>query len=233
MTGSEPFVLSRKEAYIGVLIDDLVTKGVDEPYRMFTSRAEYRLLLRQDNADERLTPLGFKLGLVDNERYNRLLNKLACKERVVSFCKNFSVVPDSVNHLLLFKDTAVLKQNSKLDTLVRRPQLSLMDFLPYIPKLKILLDSIDISLQEEVFQSAEILLKYAGYIDRESVVANKMERLEDLVISEKFHYDLIESLSTEARQKLGKVKPATIGQAARIPGVSPSDISVLLVLLGR
>ncbi len=233
VTGSEPFVLSRKEAYIGVLIDDLVTKGVDEPYRMFTSRAEYRLLLRQDNADERLTPLGFKLGLVDNERYNRLLNKLACKERVVSFCKNFSVVPDSVNHLLLFKDTAVLKQNSKLDTLVRRPQLSLMDFLPYIPKLKILLDSIDISLQEEVFQSAEILLKYAGYIDRESVVANKMERLEDLVISEKFHYDLIESLSTEARQKLGKVKPATIGQAARIPGVSPSDISVLLVLLGR
>ncbi len=231
--GGNPFILSRSEAYIGVLIDDLVTKGVDEPYRMFTSRAEYRLLLRQDNADERLTPLGFKLGLAGMERYNRLRIKLAFKEVLVTFCRKFSVSPDSINNLLVLKETSRLKQNVKLDTLIRRPQLSIFDFLGYIPKLEDIYQSIELSLRQEVFQAAEILLKYSGYIDRESVVASKLTRLEDLLINDKFNYNGIDSLSTEARQKLEKVQPLTIGQASRIPGVSPSDINVLLVLMGR
>ncbi len=231
--GGNPFILSRSEAYIGVLIDDLVTKGVDEPYRMFTSRAEYRLLLRQDNADERLTPLGFKLGLAGMERYNRLRIKLAFKEVLVTFCRRFSVSPDSINNLLVLKETSRLKQNVKLDTLIRRPQLSIFDFLGYIPKLEDIYQSIELSLRQEVFQAAEILLKYSGYIDRESVVASKLTRLEDLLINDKFNYNGIDSLSTEARQKLEKVQPLTIGQASRIPGVSPSDINVLLVLMGR
>ncbi|MEI7525319.1 MAG: tRNA uridine-5-carboxymethylaminomethyl(34) synthesis enzyme MnmG [Mariniphaga sp.] len=231
--GGNPFILSRSEAYIGVLIDDLVTKGVDEPYRMFTSRAEYRLLLRQDNADERLTPLGFKLGLAGLERYNRLRIKLAFKDVLVTFCRKFSVSPDSINNLLVLKETSSLKQNVKLDTLIRRPQLSIFDFLGYIPKLEEIYQSIELSLRQEVFQAAEILLKYSGYIDRESVVASKLTRLEDLLISDKFNYNGIDSLSTEARQKLEKVQPLTIGQASRIPGVSPSDINVLLVLMGR
>ena len=233
VVGADPFVLTRSDAYIGVLIDDLVTKGVDEPYRMFTSRAEYRLLLRQDNADERLTPLGFKLGLVDQDRHERLLDKIEYKYKVINFCKNFSVRPSDVDTLLISKGTTGLRQNIKLDALIRRPQISIFDFVDLLPSLNKLFGEINMSLRQEVFESAEILLKYAGYIDRESIVAEKLSRLENVLISDKFNYELIESLSTEARQKLDRVKPKTIGQAARIPGVSPSDINVLLVLLGR
>ena len=180
-----------------------------------------------------MTPLGFKLGLAGMERYNRLRIKLAFKEVLVTFCRKFSVSPDSINNLLVLKETSRLKQNVKLDTLIRRPQLSIFDFLGYIPKLEDIFQSIELSLRQEVFQAAEILLKYSGYIDRESVVASKLTRLEDLLINDKFNYNGIDSLSTEARQKLQKVQPLTIGQASRIPGVSPSDINVLLVLMGR
>ena len=233
VVGKEPFVLSRSDAYIGVLIDDLVTKGVDEPYRMFTSRAEYRLLLRQDNADERLTPMSFKLGLASHARYSRLLEKIKWKNEILIFCRNNSVKPDSVNQLLISKNTSELRQNIKLEALVRRPQLSLFNFLDIIPSLRDIFNLIDESLRTEVLESSEILLKYSGYIDRESIVAEKLTRLENVHISKMFNYELIESLSIEAREKLEKVKPVTIGQAARIPGVSPSDINVLLVLLGR
>ena len=231
--GKDPFILSRNEAYIGVLIDDLVTKGVDEPYRMFTSRAEYRMLLRQDNADERLTPMGFKLGLVDEDRNNLLISKLMWKSRVVLFCRDFVVKPSLVLNLLSVKDTTPLKQNCKLEVLVRRPQLSIFDFLELISPLKELYDSIDSFMRWEVFHSAEISLKYSGYIEREAVVAEKLIRLENVQISNKFEYQSIDSLSMEARQKLCKINPKTIGQASRISGVSPSDINVLLVLLGR
>ena len=229
----EAFVLSRNEAYIGVLIDDLVTKGVDEPYRMFTSRAEYRLLLRQDNADERLTPKGYVIGLVDEFRMKRFNRKLEAKERIVLLCKRMSVSPIVTDELFKAKSTSLLKQNAKLSSLITRPQLSVFDFIDIVGPLKDLYNSIESSMRDEVFSAAEILLKYSGYIDRELVVAEKLLRLEGLAISEWFKYEDIESLSTEARQKLGKVKPKTIGQASRIPGVSPSDINVLLVLLGR
>ena len=233
ITKGDPFILSRNEAYIGVLIDDLVTKGVDEPYRMFTSRAEYRMLLRQDNADERLTPKAFNLGLVSEDRYNRLVNKLMWKNKVELLCRNFIVKPSLIIDLLVTKDSAPLKQNSKLDALVRRPQLSIFDFFEFIIPLKELFYGMDSSLRHEVFQAAEITLKYSGYIERESVVADKLIRLENIRITDKFEYQKIDSLSTEARQKLIRINPKTIGQASRIPGVSPSDINVLLVLLGR
>ena len=229
----DPLVLSRSEAYIGVLIDDLVTKGVDEPYRMFTSRAEYRLLLRQDNADERLTPIGHRIGLATDERYDRLIRKMALKENLVSFCQNFSVKPDLINEFLGSKCSSLLRQNIKLDALIKRPHIDIFDLVAVIKPLQDIHDSLELSLQREVFESAEILIKYSGYIERENIVAEKLQRLENVQILEKFNYQLIESLSTEARQKLEKVKPKTIGQAARIPGVSPSDINVLLVLMGR
>ncbi len=229
----DPFILLRNEAYIGVLIDDLITKGVDEPYRMFTSRAEYRILLRQDNADERLTPIGYKLGMVSDQRYQALLNKLKLRDEVISFCKNYSVKASMVKHLLTLKETPVLKQSTKLEMLIMRPQLSIFDFLDVVPELRKLYHSIDPSLQNDVFNSSEILLKYSGYIEREVLVADKFKRLEGIVIDRKFNYQLLESLSTEARQKLERLQPKTIGQASRIPGVSPSDINVLLVLMGR
>ena len=229
----DPLVLSRSEAYIGVLIDDLVTKGVDEPYRMFTSRAEYRLLLRQDNADERLTPIGHRIGLATDERYDRLIRKMALKENLVGFCQSFSVKPDLINEFLGSKGSSLLRQNIKLDALIKRPHIDIFDLVAVIKPLQDIHDSLELSLQREVFESAEILIKYSGYIERENIVAEKLQRLENVQILEKFNYQLIESLSTEARQKLEKVKPKTIGQAARIPGVSPSDINVLLVLMGR
>ena len=229
----DPFVLLRNEAYIGVLIDDLINKGVDEPYRMFTSRAEYRLLLRQDNADERLTLMAYKFGLVSDERYITLIKKLEFRDRVIAFCKEFSVKASIVNDLLVSKDTPTLKHSTKLELLLMRPQLSIFDFLEVIPELRKLFKSVDLSLQTEVFNSAEILIKYSGYIEREVLVADKFKRLEGIVIDKKFNYQLLESLSTEARQKLDKLQPKTIGQASRIPGVSPSDINVLLVLMGR
>ena len=228
-----PFILLRNEAYIGVLIDDLITKGVDEPYRMFTSRAEYRILLRQDNADERLTPIGYRLGMVSEQRYQSLLDKLKLRDDVISFCKNYSIKASVVKSLLNLKDTPVLKQSTKLEMLIMRPQLSIFDFLEIIPELRNLFQSIDSSLQYDVFNSSEILLKYSGYIEREVLVADKFKRLEGIVIDRKFNYQLLESLSTESRQKLERLQPKTIGQASRIPGVSPSDINVLLVLMGR
>jgi tRNA uridine 5-carboxymethylaminomethyl modification enzyme len=233
ISGKDPFVLSRSEAYIGVLIDDLVTKGVDEPYRMFTSRAEYRLLLRQDNADERLTPIGFEFGLASEFRYNNLITKQRLRDNVIKFCKSYLVQVDLCKSLFEEKSTAIPKHNTKLSTLITRPQLSIFDFLSFIPKLKSLYEATPLFLRKEVFESTEILLKYSGYIDREYIVAERALRLEGVVIDKKFNYQHIESLSTEARQKLQKIQPLTIGQASRIPGVSPSDINVLLVLLGR
>jgi len=231
--GKDALILSRNEAYIGVLIDDLVTKGVDEPYRMFTSRAEYRLLLRQDNADERLTPIGYKLGLVSESRYAIFLKKIDYRNKVLEFCKNFSVKADLLNDLLLEKSTAVLVHGTRLESLIMRPQLSIFDFIPVIPKFEKLYNSIESEIRKEVMESSEILIKYSGYIDRESSVAEKYRRLEGIAIDKKFSYQELVSLSTEARQKLEKIQPKTIGQASRIPGVSPSDINVLLVLLGR
>jgi len=189
--------------------------------------------LRQDNADERLTPKAFNLGLVSEDRYNRLVNKLMWKNKVELLCRNFIVKPSLIIDLLVSKDSAPLKQNTKLDALVRRPQLSIFDFFEFIIPLKELFYGMDSSLRHEVFQAAEITLKYSGYIERESVVADKLIRLENIRITDKFEYQKIDSLSTEARQKLIRINPKTIGQASRIPGVSPSDINVLLVLLGR
>jgi len=227
------FILSRNEAYIGVLIDDLINKGVDEPYRMFTSRAEYRLLLRQDNADERLTPLGYKLGLISVERHKLFLSKLEFRNRVVEFCKTYSVKAGLLNEFLMEKGTSILNHGMKLESLIMRPQLSIFDFISIIPRFEKLYISIDCAIRKEVMESSEILIKYSGYIERESSVADKYKRLEGILIDRKFNFLNIESLSTEARQKLEKIQPKTIGQASRIPGVSPSDINVLLVLLGR
>ena len=228
-----PFVLKRNEAYIGVLIDDLVTKGVDEPYRMFTSRAEFRLLLRQDNADERLTLKGYDLGLIDINRKNRLLKKIELKESLIQLCDKLIVPIELTDSLFEEKGTSRLKRKTKLSNLITRPQLSIFDFLDLIEPLKFFYEDIDPSLRNELFESAEIQLKYSGYIERESIVADKLLRLENLPIGGWIKYSEIESLSTEARQKLNSIKPSTIGQAARIPGVSPNDINVLLVLLGR
>ena len=233
INGKNPFVLSRNEAYIGVLIDDLVTKGVDEPYRMFTSRAEFRLLLRQDNADERLTLKGFELGLVSAERVNHFINKIKSKDYLVSFCKNYAVGANCLSELLNSKGTPILKRGTKLDSLIMRPQLSIFDFIGVISQLESLYYSIESSQRDEIFKSAEINIKYSGYIEREDAVAAKLLRLEGVVIDKKFNYRHIDSLSIEAREKLEKIQPKTIGQASRIPGISPSDINVLLVLLGR
>jgi len=233
ISGGEPLILSRNEAYIGVLIDDLVTKGVDEPYRMFTSRAEYRLLLRQDNADERLTPIGYKVGLVSEHRYALYRKKLDFRNKVMDFCKNYSVKADLLNDLLTEKGTATLNHGAKLEVLIMRPQLSIFDFIGVLPRFEKLYKSIDESIRKEVIESAGILIKYSGYIEREGSVAEKYRRLEGIFIDKKFNYQQLGSLSTEARQKLERIQPKTIGQASRIPGVSPSDINVLLVLLGR
>jgi tRNA uridine 5-carboxymethylaminomethyl modification enzyme len=229
----DPFILTRNEAYIGVLIDDLVTKGVDEPYRMFTSRAEYRLLLRQDNADERLTPKGYSLGIVSEERNKFFLNKIEFRNKIIDFCKHYSVRANFLNKLLVEKGTTALNHGAKLESLILRPQLSIFDFVEVIPGFKKLYNSIDSPIRREVMESAEILIKYSGYIERENLVADKFRRLEGILIDKKFNYQQLESLSTEARQKLERIQPKTIGQASRIPGVSPSDINVLLVLLGR
>ncbi|WP_439182124.1 tRNA uridine-5-carboxymethylaminomethyl(34) synthesis enzyme MnmG [Carboxylicivirga taeanensis] len=227
------FVLSRDEAYIGVLIDDLVTKGVDEPYRMFTSRAEFRILLRQDDADVRLTPKSYKIGLAPQLRMDHLEAKMRLRDEVVEFLKNFSVKANSVNDWLVTKGTTPLKQGVKLIDLLMRPQLGINDLIEGIPAFADYVKSIDPDRREEVLESAEIILKYSGYINRERLLADKFKRLENLQIEGKFDYATIKSLSTEARQKLTKFQPETIGQASRISGVSPSDINVLLVLMGR
>ena len=231
--GGSPFLLGRDEAYIGVLIDDLVTKGVDEPYRMFTSRAEYRILLRQDDADMRLTERSYQLGLADRHRYDLLQEKKEYRDRIMSFCENYSVKPQYINAGLERLGTAPLGHGCKLYDLVLRPQLDLMKLSDLIPALKEELDKVPASRKEEIIEASEILIKYSGYIKREQMIADKISRLESIRIKGKFDYSSIQSLSTEARQKLERIDPETIAQASRIPGISPSDINILLVLLGR
>ena len=230
--GGEPFILRRDEAYIGVLIDDLITKGVDEPYRMFTSRAEYRILLRQDNADERLTEKSAAIGLAKSDRVELLKQKTEEVNRIIAFSKNYSLKPDKINSYLESIGTSPLRQGVKLIELLTRPQISLEKIQEAIPALKEQLDMIP-NRTEEIIESANIKIKYEGYIKRERIIADKLTRLEDIKIQDRFNYNGIQSLSTEAREKLTAINPETIAQAGRIPGVSPNDISVLLVLLGR
>lgn len=231
-TGNDEFTLKRDEAYIGVLIDDLVTKGVDEPYRMFTSRAEYRILLRQDNADMRLTPYAQKYGLASSKRTERLEQKKKEIGLIEDFCRNFPVKAAKINPFLESVGTTPLAGGTRIFDLINRPQLSLASLSSKIEEFKKLLDSIT-EEKEETMEAAEIEMKYHGYIARERALADKMQRLEDIRIANHFNYEKITQLSTEARQKLSTIKPETLAQASRIPGVSPSDISVLLVLLGR
>jgi tRNA uridine 5-carboxymethylaminomethyl modification enzyme len=230
--GGTPFTLRRDEAYIGVLIDDLITKGVDEPYRMFTSRAEYRILLRQDNADERLTKKSREWGLATTERVQLLEEKEKKTTAIIDFVSGFSVKADRINPFLERLGTSPLKQGVKLVDLLTRPGIDLETMAQAIAPLKARLDAIG-ERKEEIIESANIKMKYSGYIQRERLVADKLTRLEDIRIKDKFNYNEIQSLSTEARQKLTKLNPETIAQASRIPGVSPNDISVLLILLGR
>ena len=229
---SAGFILHRDEAYIGVLIDDLVTKGVDEPYRMFTSRAEYRILLRQDDADARLTEKAYELGLASRERYDWWQEKKQHIEEIETFCQNFAIKPRLINSALEALGTTPLQFGCKLVDLVNRPQLNLQNLSEIIPQLKEVLNR-PANRQEEIAEAAEIRMKYKGYIDRERIVADKMHRLENIKIKGHFKYDELQGLSTECRQKLEKIQPETLAQASRIPGVSPSDINVLLVLLGR
>jgi tRNA uridine 5-carboxymethylaminomethyl modification enzyme len=229
----EEFILKRNEAYIGVLIDDLVTKGVDEPYRMFTSRAEFRILLRQDNADIRLTEKSYNLGLASLERVNLLNEKVNLISDIINFSKKFSVKQRFVNQLLIEKGSAELKQSVKLFDLILRPQISIFDLIEYITPFKTFLEVIPEERRMEIIEGAEVNIKYNGYINREKGLAEKLEKFESITIEDRFNYSEIKSISTEARQKLEKINPKTIGQAKRISGVSPSDINVLLVLLGR
>lgn len=231
--GKALFTLARDEAYIGVLIDDLVTKGVDEPYRMFTSRAEYRILLRQDDADVRLTPKAYKIGLADEHRYELLQAKLAARDRLIEFCRDFSVRAAVINPKLEAAGFEPLKQGQKLYELLLRPALDIVTLSPMIDALKAEIDAITPELRDEVVEAAEILIKYQGYIDRERLIADKLNRLEEVRISDRFDYSTITAISTEARQKLAKHRPETIGEASRIPGISPSDINILLLLMNR
>ena len=232
LAGQEPFVMRRAESYIGVLIDDLVTKGVDEPYRMFTSRAEYRILLRQDDADARLTERSYELGLASRERYDHWLTKKQTISEIEDFCSHFSVKAALINPGLRALGSEELQRGCKLIDLIMRPGLTLTNLAPYIPTLSDKLQSIK-DRREEIVEAAEVRMKYSGYIRREKEIAEKIHRLEDLRIRGRFHYEDIQSLSTEARQKLTKIDPETMAQASRIPGVSPSDINVLLVLMNR
>ena len=231
--GGVPFTLARDEAYIGVLVDDLITKGVDEPYRMFTSRAEYRILLRQDDADLRLTGRAYEIGLATKERYDLMCSKRDEINRIVDFAKNFSVKPALINGALEQLGTTPLREGCKLADLIERPQLTLQNLSEHIKGLKTELDKTPAERKEEIIEAAEILMKYSGYISRERLIADKMKRLEDIRIKGRFDYNSLQSLSTECRQKLIKHDPETLAEASRIPGVSPSDINVLLVLLNR
>ena len=236
-TGTRTFVLRRDEAYIGVLIDDLVTKGVDEPYRMFTSRAEYRILLRQDNADTRLTPYAEKLGIAGTERSKRYKEKQESIQEMLSIAANANIRPTEINALLEDHQSKTLNHGAKLSELIARPELRVKDFdkLRYIPDIDRFFYAAERTKVaiEEILEATEVLIKYEGYIRRERILADKMQRLEDLKIKGRFNYSILTQLSTEARQKLSDIDPETLAQASRIPGVSPSDISVLLVLLGR
>lgn len=230
--GGEPFVMNRDESYIGVLIDDLTTKGVDEPYRMFTSRAEYRILLRQDDADSRLTEKAYNLGIATCKRYDWWLEKKETIERIISFCEDTPINKEHINPQLEALGTTPLRAGCKLVDLVTRPNLTLQNLSEIIPSLKEILESPK-NRKEEITEAAEIKMKYKGYIDRERIVADKMHRLENIKIKGRFDYATLHEISTEGRQKLSSIEPETLAQASRIPGVSPSDINVLLVLLGR
>ena len=230
--GRDPFVMKRDESYIGVLIDDLVTKGVDEPYRMFTSRAEFRILLRQDNADARLTPYGIHYGLIDEKRKEMFERKQENIRQLLSFCKEYSVATDKINPSAESLGTAPLLHGMKLDALLVRPELNFKNLSEIIPELSEQINLID-TQREETVEAAEIELKYHGYIDRERQLAEKMNRLENIRIRGKFNYKELTHLSMESRQKLERIDPETLAEASRIPGVSPSDINVLLVLMHR
>ena len=230
--GGQPFVMKRDESYIGVLIDDLTTKGVDEPYRMFTSRAEYRILLRQDDADARLTERAYELGIAKRDRYDWWIEKKEAIQRLVTFCEEFPIKAQEINTLLAKFDTTPLRAGCKLADLIARPQLNLQNLSTIIPELKAAIEA-PLNRKEEIIEAAEIRIKYKGYIERERIIADKMHRLEHIKIKNRFHYDELHEISTEGRQKLSAINPETLAQASRIPGVSPSDINVLLVLLGR
>ena len=230
--GGQPFVMKRDESYIGVLIDDLTTKGVDEPYRMFTSRAEYRILLRQDDADARLTERAYELGIAKRDRYDWWMEKKEAIQRLVTFCEEFPIKAQEINPLLTKFDTTPLRAGCKLADLIARPQLNLQNLSTIIPELKAAIEA-PLNRKEEIIEAAEIRIKYKGYIERERIIADKMHRLEHIKIKNRFHYDELHEISTEGRQKLSAINPETLAQASRIPGVSPSDINVLLVLLGR
>ncbi|MDE6072186.1 MAG: tRNA uridine-5-carboxymethylaminomethyl(34) synthesis enzyme MnmG [Muribaculaceae bacterium] len=232
--GEEGIVLGREQAYIGVLIDDLVTKGVDEPYRMFTSRAEYRILLRQDDADMRLTPVGYEIGLATRERYDAMVSKREQRDRLITFCEKYLVkANEDVNAFLESVGTTPLNASIRLVELVKRPQLGIVSLSSILPKLAAEINQIEEARREEIVEAAEILIKYGGYIQREKDLAEKQTRLEYVKIPASLNFDEIHAISTEARQKLSRQRPATIGQASRIPGVSPADINVLLLLLNR
>ena len=232
ITQSNTFTLARDEAYIGVLVDDLVTKGVDEPYRMFTSRAEYRILLRQDDADARLTERGYELGIVKRDRYDWWLEKKKFIEEIESFCNSFAIKPRLINGALEALGSTPLQYGCKLTDLISRPELSFEKLEEAIPELKELLNH-PTNRQEEIIEAAEVRIKYKGYIEREKLVAEKMHRLENIKIRGHFDYENLNAISTEARQKLARIQPETLAQASRIPGVSPSDINAMLVLMGR
>ncbi len=247
VVGSDPFVLSRNEAYIGVLIDDLITKGVDEPYRMFTSRAEYRIILRQDNADERLTEKSYKLGLASLARYEFTLKKYSSVKKLIDFSEEYKLKPELANPYLLSKGSAPLSESKSVSNLLSRPEVKFKDILDFVPRgtkeknsisdTDLISTNIPASLsdlfKDEILDSVEVSVKYKGYIDRESALANKISRLDYVRIPDNFDFDSVKALSIECRQKLKKYKPATIGQASRISGISPSDISVLLVCFNR
>jgi tRNA uridine 5-carboxymethylaminomethyl modification enzyme len=230
--GNGEFILKRDESYIGVLIDDLVSKGVDEPYRMFTSRAEYRILLRQDNCDERLTEKSFKIGLADKKRYENLLNKISDKNLIIDFITNYSISPIDINGFLDSKETSRINQKTKLIDIVRRPQISLKSMYNTISEFKAYVDNVKTDI-DNLLERTEIEIKYEGYIEREKLIAEKIQRLDSIKIHENVNYDELKSISLEGRQKLKAINPKTIGQASRISGVSPSDINVLLVHIGR
>jgi tRNA uridine 5-carboxymethylaminomethyl modification enzyme len=227
-----PFVLNRNEAYIGVLIDDLITKGTDEPYRMFTSRAEYRTLLRQDNADERLTPLAHLLGLAGDDRVRRVEQKLGAKNRLLAHFSSYAIEPSQINDLLASKASATITQKTKATALLSRPQIELPELLALFPQLAApVADEPDIAL--EAMEQAEIQIKYSGYLEKERDLADKMSRLDHVPLPINFDYSKLLSLSMEARLKLEKIRPETLGQASRISGVNPSDISIILIHVNR
>ena len=231
-TNAEPFVMKRDESYIGVLIDDITTKGVDEPYRMFTSRAEYRILLRQDDADARLTEKSYTLGLVKKDRYDWWMEKKTAIKHILDYCNNTSVKAKDINSALQAIGTTPLRMGCKISDLIGRPQVELNYLANFIPNLKEIINTLT-NRKEEIIEASEINIKYKGYIERERMIAEKMQRLEDIKIKDRFKYKELHELSTEARQKLERINPETLAQASRIPGISPSDINVLLILLGR